>query len=102
MVRLYGAVACRKSLRHWTWGWSWMTFFLGKNILPSPSATPEIIAINGAHKIIGELVQDTDENYAAQRIDDSIILIELNEPITHESNFVKLIATKILLYPTNT
>jgi len=76
-------------------------FSWGQNIMPSSGKTPEIISVNGANKIIGELIQDTDQSCAILKLGDSIILIELDKPITREFRFVEVRASDILLLPTD-
>ena len=76
-------------------------FSWGQNIMPSSGITPEITSENGAHKIIGELIQDADQRCAILKIGDSIALIELDKPITRKSRFVEVRATDIRLHPTN-
>lgn len=77
-------------------------FSWGQNIISSSVKTPEITSANGVHKIIGELIQDTDQSCSILKIGDSVILIEIDRPITGEPSFVEVIATNIFLHPTNT
>lgn len=76
-------------------------FSWGQNIMPSSGQTPEITSVNGTHKIIGELIQSGDHRCAGLKLGDSVILIELDKLITHESSFVEVRSTDIFLYPTN-
>ncbi|AMS18770.1 hypothetical protein AYK59_01150 [Pseudomonas synxantha] len=76
-------------------------FFWKKNIIPSLKKTPQITFTNDTHSIIGKLIQDKDDGCAALKLGDSIILIELDEPIKEECDFVELKVNSIHLYPTN-
>lgn len=76
-------------------------FFWRKNIIPSLKKTPQITFTNDTHSIIGKLIQDKDDGCAALKLGDSIILIELDEPIKEECDFVELKVNFIHLYPTN-
>lgn len=72
-----------------------------KNIMPSIEKTPQITFTNDTHSIIGKLIQDGDDSCAALKLGDSIILIELDEPIRQELDLVELRVNTIHLYPTN-
>lgn len=77
-------------------------FSLGKNLMPSSRKTSSITVVNEVTKITAELIQDEDGKYTALNFGDSIILIELDEPLTQKACFVEVSATRIRLYPTNT
>lgn len=76
-------------------------FSWGQNIMSSSVKTPEITSANGAHKIIGELIQDADQSCSILKIGDSVILIEIDKPITGKPSFVEVITNDIFLHPTN-
>lgn len=75
---------------------SWET-----NIMSSLEKTPQIIFTNDTHFIIGELIQDGCDGCAALKLGDSIILVELDEPIKQELDLVELRVNAIHLCPTN-
>lgn len=75
-------------------------FFWKKNIDLSSDTTPKIIANDGTYTITGELINDTD-NYAILKLGDSIILVELNQSISHNVGFADVRTTAIHFYPTN-
>ncbi|NVZ54137.1 hypothetical protein HX792_27675 [Pseudomonas sp. B6002] len=77
-------------------------FSLGKNLMPSSRKTPSITVENKVTYITAELIQDEDGEYTALKFGDSIILIELDEPLTQKVGFVEVTASRIRLYPTNT
>lgn len=77
-------------------------FSLGKNLMPSSRKTPSITVENKVTYITAELIQDEDGEYTALKFGDSIILIELDEPLTQKVGFVDVTVSRIRLYPTNT
>ena len=76
-------------------------FSWGKNIMPSFHKTPQITFANDTHSIIGKLIQDGCDGCAALKLGDSIILVELDEPIKQELDLVELRVNTIHLCPTN-
>ncbi|MBP2875113.1 MULTISPECIES: hypothetical protein [Pseudomonas] len=76
-------------------------FSWGRSITPSSDTTPQIIEIKGITQITAELTQVADEECAALQLGDSIVLVELDRPITQKSGYVDVRATRIVLYPTN-
>lgn len=76
-------------------------FSWGKNMTHSSEKTPKITALANVTYITAELSQGADEECAALKLSDSIILIELDGPIPLQSGFVEVRAAKIYLYPTN-
>ncbi|WP_339420451.1 MULTISPECIES: hypothetical protein [unclassified Pseudomonas] len=76
-------------------------FSWGRNITPSSDTTPQVTDINGITQITAELIQVADEECAALQFGDSIVLVELDRPITQKSGYVDVRATRITLYPTN-
>ena len=80
----------------------WMSFFPGgENLTASPRKSPHIVIINGATHITAEMAQNTDEEWVALKLEDSLIFIELSEPITQKSGFIEIRVTRANLYPTN-
>jgi hypothetical protein len=71
-----------------------------KNIMPSSRKSPLITVINGTTHITAELIPGTSDECAALKLGDSIVLIELDGPLTQTSGFVELNATQIYLYTT--
>jgi hypothetical protein len=71
-----------------------------ENIDLSSDTTPKITVNDGIQIITGELINDTD-GCAVLKIGDSVILVELDQPVPHELGFVDVRATAIHLYPTN-
>ncbi|KTC19612.1 hypothetical protein AO391_15780 [Pseudomonas marginalis ICMP 9505] len=76
-------------------------FSWGENLISSLRNTPHITVINEVTRITAEIIHGADEECAALKFGDSIILIELDEPIPQKSGFVEIRAKKIHLYPTN-
>ena len=76
-------------------------FSFGKNLISSSRASPHITLKNGATYITAEIIQNADEEWVALKLGDSIILIDLEEPIAQRSGFVELRTNSIRLYPTN-
>lgn len=76
-------------------------FSLGKNLIPSSRNSPGINVINGVTQIIAEIVENADEEWLALKFEDSIIMIEVDDPLTERSGFVEMRTTKIRVYPTN-
>ena len=76
-------------------------FYFGENLKSSSSISPHITAENGAIYVTAEIIQNADEEWVALKLADSIILIELEEPIAQRSGFVELRTNSIRLYPTN-
>jgi hypothetical protein len=71
-----------------------------ENIYLSSDTTPKITVNDGIQIITGELINDAD-GCAVLKIGDSVILVELDQPMPHELGFVDVRATAIHLYPTN-
>lgn len=76
-------------------------FSWGENLTASPRKSPHIAIINGAPHITAEMAQNTDEEWVALKLEDSLIFIELSEPITQKSGFIEIRVTRANLYPTN-
>lgn len=75
-------------------------FSWGVNVMPSFDTTSQITHVNGTYQITAELIEVTDEDCAVLKLGDSILLIELDGPITHESGYVDVRATRVILHPT--
>ncbi|WP_236219332.1 hypothetical protein [Pseudomonas rhodesiae] len=56
-------------------------FSWGKNIKPSNKKTPHITTINGVTQITAEMIKNQDEECSALKVNDPIILIDLEKPI---------------------
>lgn len=76
-------------------------FSWGRNITPSSRTRPLITVINGVIHITAEIIQKVDEDWVVLKLEDSIILLGLEEPIIQKSGFVEVTTNKIHLYPTN-
>ena len=76
-------------------------FSFGKNLMPSSRKTPSITVVNEVTHITAELIQDEDGECAALKFGNSIMLIELDEPLTQKVGFVDVTVSRIRLYPTN-
>lgn len=76
-------------------------FSWGKNMTHSSEKTPKITTLANVTYITAELSQGADEECAALKLSDSIILIELDGPIPLQPGFVEVRAARIYLYPTN-
>ncbi|MHA4977423.1 MULTISPECIES: hypothetical protein [Pseudomonas] len=76
-------------------------FSWGKNITPSSSKVPKISHTNGVTQITAELIHASDKDCAALKLGGSVLLIELDGPVTQKSGYVDVRATRVLLYPTN-
>ncbi|WP_411379944.1 hypothetical protein [Pseudomonas sp. MPB26] len=75
------------------------TFSWQKNIFLSPANKSLITVINGTVKITAKLIQGTEYKCAALKLDDSIILIELEDPSPQGSEFVQISTRKLYLHP---
>ena len=73
-----------------------------KNIKYSSDKKSLITTINNTTHITAKLIQGINDNCAALKLGDSIILIEVEEPLPRTSGFVQVTTTKLNLYPTNT
>ncbi len=73
-----------------------------KNIKYSPDKKSLITTINNTIQITAELIPGIKDNCLALKLGDSIILIEVEEPLPRKSGFVQITTTKLNLYPTNT
>ena len=76
-------------------------FSWGKNIKLSNKKTPHITTINGVTQITAEVIKNQDEECAALKINDSIILIDLEKPMAEKTGWVQVSTARIRLYPTN-
>lgn len=76
-------------------------FSWGRNITSSSRTSPLITVINGEIHITAEIIQNAGGEWVVLKLEDSAILIELEEPITQKSGFVEVTTKKIHLYPTN-
>ncbi|WLI31107.1 hypothetical protein PSH61_08345 [Pseudomonas rhodesiae] len=64
-------------------------FSWGKNIKPSNKKTPHITTINGVTQITAEMIKNQDEECSALKVNDSIILIDLEKPIAEKKGWGK-------------
>ena len=76
-------------------------FSWGKNIKLSNKKTPHITTINGVTQITAEMIKNQDEECAVLKINDSIILIDLEKPIAEKTGCVQVSTARIRLYPTS-
>ena len=76
-------------------------FSWGKNLIPSPRKAPYIQVTKKVTQITAEIIHSGDDECAALKFGESVILIELDEPIPLKSGFIEVRATKVYLYPTN-
>lgn len=73
-----------------------------KNIKHSSDKKLLITTINNTTQITAKLILGINDNCAALKLGDSIILIEVEEPVPRKSGLVQITTTKLNLYPTNT
>lgn len=71
------------------------------NVKPTAEKSSKIKMENSLIQITAELVQADEDGCAALKLGDSIILIELDGPLSQKTGFVELSATAIQLYPTH-
>lgn len=76
-------------------------FLLGKNLMSSCRKSPFIDIINGVTHITAEITKNTEEEWIALKLEDSLFVIELDEPLTQKTGFIEIIASKIHMHPTN-
>lgn len=76
-------------------------FSWNRNVKPTSEKSSTIKMEDSLIRITAELVHADEEGCAALKFGDSIILIELEGPISQKSGFVELSATAIQLYPTH-
>lgn len=76
-------------------------FLLGKNLMSSGRESPFIDIVNSVTHITAEITKNTEEKWMALKLEDSLIVIELDEPLTQKTGFIEIIASRVQLHPTN-